>query len=147
MGNVWGIANPGVIALPQNAASDLACPANTQTFAWGGNTYVAPTPANYYPMVWGSLAILLGATPPTALSFGLMISGGASVDSQNVAPALLLANATLNLPIALTGPSSPTAFTGLGGQIQLWVNPTGQAVTFKGIGTRVLTALFRGPDQ
>jgi hypothetical protein len=46
----------------------------------------------------------------------------------------------------MVGVPSPTLWLGAGTFINISIQPTGQAATLKTVGTRVLLALFRGPD-
>lgn len=147
MGNVWGIANPTGVPAPASIGSDVPCPAGAGTWTLVSSALTANTPGNYYPIVWGNLAFLCGATPPTALTFSLAINNGAYVDTQTVPPALLVASATLNIPVTMVGLNSGTAWLGAGSTVWIGVNPTGQAVTFKFAGSRLICALYRGPDQ
>jgi hypothetical protein len=146
MGNIWGIANPLPVALLSSVGSDVPCPTGGPTTLMFSSFIPVAGPGNYYPMVWGVIAILCGATPPTAISCGFNISGGSLVDSQTVPPAMLVANATIILPVAMVGPNSATAWLGGTGYIGFTLTPTAQAVTFKFSGSRILVALFRGPD-
>jgi hypothetical protein len=147
MGNVWGTANPMVPPGVFTPSGDTSCPAGTNTSLFGTSSYSAPTPGSYYPFVWANLVFLCGATPPSALSVAMAIDNGSMVDTLIVAPALLVANATVNLPVVMVGPSSSTQWLGAGTWVYLFFNPTGQAVTFKFAGSRVVVALFRGPDS
>jgi hypothetical protein len=63
-----------------------------------------------------------------------------------VAPALLVASATLNLPLYLLGANSGSLWIGAGQNVQLTVLPTGQAATFKFNGSKMIPLLLRGLD-
>lgn len=107
---------------------------------------VAQDVGNYYPFIICSLAILLGATPPTALIVDFGIGAGSAVDTYTAPPAILLANATIIPSFALVGANSATQWTSPGATINVNLTPTGQPVTTKQVGSRAIVALFRGPD-
>lgn len=146
MGNVYGIANPGVVPTLVSTGGDVACPAGTETTVLTSAAIIAPTPGDYFPLIWLSAAVLLGATPPTALVFAFKIGAGSDVVTFTQPPATLVANATLAATPILLGVNSGTAWVGTGSVINVTVNATGQAVTFKAGGSQALIALFRGPD-
>jgi hypothetical protein len=146
MGNVYGIANPGVIAGVYTAGSDVVCNAGAETTVLTSGALSAPGPGDYYPVIFGVLVVLLGATPPGALTYAFKLGAGSDVDSNVVAAALLIANATLNFPIFLAGANSGTAWVGAGSTINITLLATVQNVTWKFSGSRAVVALFRGPD-
>jgi hypothetical protein len=124
---------------------DVALPAGTETVVMTSLGLVAPAPGNWFPLILGVIAVLLGAVPPTALTIAFK-TGGSDVDTMVVAPALLVANATLNLPLYLLGLNSGSLWIGAGQAVQLTALPTGQAATFKFNGSKMIPLLLRGLD-
>ena len=148
MANNYGIANLGLIIQEPFQAGDVACPAGTETTIMSTTAMKGTDPSGVYlPWVFFNIAILLGATPPTALKIAAKIGAGADFNSYNVAPAVLVANATLSLGLSMVGGASIAPWQGAGSIINLTVNPTGQAVTAKGQPGYADVFLFRGPDQ
>jgi hypothetical protein len=146
MGNVWGTANPLIVPTIATSGSDIVLTAGAFLGIFQSPNMIGPSPGNYYPMVFGTLAILLGATPPTALNYYISVNGGSGMDQQFVPAALLIANATLNLPIFMIGTSSGTAFSAPGGYVSLGAQAITQPATFKFATSRMIVTLFRGPD-
>lgn len=142
----WGVASPLALPAAYNPTGDVACPAATRTVIIAAAGVVAQDVGNYYPFLVCSLAILLGATPPTALSIDFGIGAGSAVDTYTLPPAILVANATVIPHFALVGANSATQWTNPGATINVNLTPTGQAVTLKQVGSRAVVALFRGPD-
>lgn len=127
---------------------DVACPAGSTTtvLSIGGNntTVLALGTDTFSPNVDITLAILLGATPPTALVVSYNTVGGpGNIDTYSVAPATLVANATLVIGITLIGPASKLTWQTATAPI-IQVDPTGQAVTVKNVGSRGIFSLYQG---
>ena len=147
-GALWGnaIPIPAAASYGNIGAVDVACPSATETNVVTTGALVALNNGAYYPEIWGVLAILLGATAPSALVCAFRLGAGADVDTYTVPPALLTNAATLMVQINLVGVNSASAWVGAGSTINVTINPTGQAVTCKAVGTKVVVALNRGPD-
>jgi hypothetical protein len=97
-------------------------------------------------MIFGQLGISLGATPPSALLVYARLNGASQFDSFNVDTNFLVGNANLFIPVLLYGPRSVSSYMGIGTQIQIGVNPTGQAVTCLQNITRAYVMLGRAED-
>jgi hypothetical protein len=146
MGNVYGIANPLSVPAIVVGGGDVACPAGSPTTVLSSAALSAFAPGDYYPMIWAYLAILFGATPPTAMSVGFQLGAGSTVDFMALPVPLFVANATILFTVPLVGANSGSAWVGAGSIINVTVNPFAQAVTFKYANSRAVIALFRGPD-
>ncbi len=146
MGNVWGIAEPTPLPAVFTPAADVACAAGTETTVITTGALSTPNPGNYYPRLYLSLAILLGAVAPTALVIAFRLGIFVDVDSYTVAPALLVAASTLYPSVTLVGLNSGSIWITPGSTINITVTATAQAVTCKQVGSRALVGLFRGPD-
>lgn len=144
--SVWGVAKPLLLPTVFAPSGDVSCPAATQTTVITSGALVALDASNYYPLIWGVVALLMGATPPSACTIQFILGAGAQVDVYTVPPAALTANATLMVPLMLIGVNSKTNWVSPGSTINVQVNPTGQTITTKQVGSRLLMALFLGPD-
>jgi hypothetical protein len=146
---IWGVADPQPAALNYVTAgpgSDVAVTSSTATTVITTGAIVMLNPGPYYPLIWGVLTIVLGGTAPSALIVTFILGAGSAVDTYTVLPALLVNSATLVVPVFLVGVNSATAWIGSGSTINLQVTATGQAVTVKGVGSRMMVGLFRGPE-
>lgn len=142
--SIWGVnqalPNPSIVT----AGADVACAAGTET-----NVLIA-TISSVAPgqnlSLQSDLAciIVLGATPPTAMVIAARVGAGADYDAWTVPPAALVASANLSLSPSLLGTFTRNALAA-GSTINITVNPTGQAVTFKAQ-SRVVHSLFIGAD-
>jgi hypothetical protein len=87
----------------------------------------------------------LGATPPTALTIALsLVTAGANQDTFALPVGLLTANAVILASCTLFVANSGTIWFPTGDEVQITVNPTGQAVTCKAVGTRGIISLPQG---
>ena len=119
-----GLALPGAYGASFSFGSDVAVSTS------GSNVGFTSPPAardagSYRFHVVGVLFIALGATAPSALTVGAALAPTITVPA-----ALLVANATIALPIGLSGFDTVLAGQQLG-PAQVAVNPTGQGVTVK----------------
>lgn len=148
MGNLYGVAGqpPLAVVAACIGAADVAVASGTETNVIASGALAAAFPGNYYPVMTGLLAVLLGATAPTGLTVAFRIGAGSDVDSYTVATALLVNAATIQIPICLVGASSGTAWIGAGSTLNVTLNPVAQAVTAKFVGSRCLFQLLRAPD-
>ena len=144
--SIWGIANP--LPIPQfvTFGSDVPLPAGSSTQVVISGTFQAATGLNVYPWLMATFAILLGATPPTALQVTGNIPLTATFFTYVVPPALLVANATLLFTVGGAGASSRTTYAGAGNTIGISAQPTTQAATAKFVGTAMFCGLGLGPD-
>jgi hypothetical protein len=146
MGNIWGTQDQMYGPNPYTPTGDVSCPAATITTVVTAASFPALSAGNYIPSITGWLALTLGATPASAIQVAFQLNGGANVDSFNVFPALLLANANILIPIQLRGVNGDAVWRPPGATITVSLNPTSQAVTCRQVGSRVLVYLLRGPD-
>lgn len=128
--SIWGVnqsqPNPAIVT----AGADVACPAATETTVLSALLSGTTPGINTVIETSVACAIVLGATPPTAMTINARIGSGADYDSWTVPPALLTASANLSLAPTLVGILARGLLLG-GATINITVNPTGQAVTFK----------------
>ncbi|SRR5579884_1068332 len=148
MGNIYGVANPQPIAAAYGTASsaDVTLTAGSEITVITTGAIVAPSPGFWYPMIWLSWTVVLGATASTALVFAFKLGSGADVDTFTIEPGLLQNNAELQSCVVLVGVASATAWVGSGSTINITGKATAQNATFKGVGSRAVVRLIRGPD-
>ncbi len=146
MGNIWGVANPVPLPTIAGPSGNVTLPVLTETTILSSAAIIAPYPGAYYPIVYCQLFVLLGAAPPTSLTFGFKLGAGADVDTAVVNPALLVANATIAFYGTMVGANSPTAWIGAGSVINVTGLVGGAVATAQVAGSRCLFALARGPD-
>lgn len=144
-GNLYGVSQPGVF--PAVAfGGDVACPAATDTVILTSPVVLASSSGYYFPLLLGQLVFLCGAAAPTAFSIKARVQGQAAFATSAVAPGLMVNNGTFIMPYTTFGNASGTAFWPSGSIIEIVANPTTNALTFKGVGSLVIIALFHGPD-
>lgn len=145
---IWGIADPTPAALVYGTASaaDVTLTAGTEVTIITTGALAALNPGPYYPIIWLLVAVLFGGTASTALQFAFLLGSGSDVDTYVVPPALLVNSATIALGIPLVGVNSAGAWIGSGSTINITGKATTTACTVKGVGTRALVQLMRGPD-
>ena len=147
-GSLYGIANPlaepAIYGTPSGA--DVSLGAGTENTFITTGAIAALNRGMYYPSVALSVTILLGAMAPAALQFAMLLGSGSDVDVYVVEPGLLVALAELVIAIPLRGVLSGSAWVGSGSVVNLTYNATTNDITVKGVGTRALVSILRGPD-
>lgn len=143
--SIWGVnqalPNPSIVT----AGADVACAAGAETNVLSGTITAVGPGQNLALQSDVACVIVLGATPPTAMTINARVGAGADYDSWTVPPAVLTASANLALAPSLVGTFARNALAA-GSTINITVNPTGQAVTFKAQ-SRVVHSLFIGADS
>ena len=139
--SIWGVnqslPNPSIVT----AGSDVACPAGSETNVLSATITAATPGLNLALQSDIACVVVLGATPPTAMTINARVGAGADYDSWTVPPAVLTASANLHLAPSLLGNFARNALAA-GSVINITVNPTGQAVTFKAQSRAVHTAFI-----
>lgn len=143
--SIWGVNQSLAGPTIATAGSDVACPAGSETNVVSANVPTGFSGINGVMMVDIACAIVLGATPPTALVIALRLGSGADLDSYTISPAALVANAILQIAPTLTSNLSRTGGNS-SGTMNVTVNPTGQAVTLKA-NARALFSYQLGNDS
>lgn len=144
-GNLYGVSQPGFTAVIPLIGGDVVCNAGVETNVYG-QAISAPSQGNWYLVISGVLVILMGATAPGAISIGARIGAAADFDSYNVGAAMLVNNATISIPILLMSAANQSNFFPGGSTFNFTLNATGQNITAKNLGSRLIYQLFRGPD-
>lgn len=146
MPNPWG-ANLGTFPpffTNLIGSADVACGAGVETNIVSIPGTTAYGPGTWLPGFLGSVAVALGATPPTFLNIGLRINNGADIVIQSVPNLALVASATLMIPLMLwSGTSSGTQWLAPGQTLQLSLSPGAQAITAKQTGSMIYYWLMR----
>lgn len=146
---IWGVQQESLAAtkfVTAGPGSDVAVSSSTATTVITTGALAALDPGPYFPLIAGVLVIVLGGSAPSALTVKFILGAGSAVDTYTVEPGLLVNSAELVVPVFLVGVNSAVAWIGAGSTINLQVTATGQAVTVKGVGSRIIAQLLRGPD-
>ena len=134
--------------LTATGAADVAVAAGGYTTALSvgcAGTALATTDVDsVIPVLFGVLVIYLGATAPTAMVIGFATTSGTEIDTYTVDPGQLVNSAKIVVPFHFVGAASRTSWLGAGLTPLIEVNPTGQAVTVKNVGSRAIFALLPG---
>lgn len=142
--SIWGVTQSLSSPVIATAASDVACPAATETNCLSASVVTGISGMNAYIEASLTGVIVLGATPPTALAIALRIGSNVDSDIYTVPPAQLVANAVLQIAVSLV--ISLSRSNGNASAIlNVTANPTGQAVTFKAQ-SRVVYSYALGAD-
>lgn len=132
----WGCNTATGTPVPLGIASDVACPAGAVTTALTTSApFIVVSNTGVSVIAFANLAIAIGATAPTALVVSLANVAGVPLAQFNVAAAAMVASATINVPVLLSALFSLAFLAPTGAPILLQVNPTGQAVTVRAIGS------------
>ena len=99
-----------------------------------------------YPLIFGVLSILLGATAPTALTVTYATVSGTPIDTMTVNPALLVALSTITVPIQLIGPLSKSLYSGAGTDPLIQCNAATTAATLIAASSRAIFQLAVGVE-
>lgn len=145
---IYGVANPLATAAVYTTASaaDVSVSADSKTTIITTGALTALNAGPYYPLIWLAVTVVQGATKPNALTYAFQLGSGSNVDSFVVEPGQLSNTGELFHCIPLVGANSASAWIGSGSTINITCLATAQAVTVKGVGTRALVQLVRGPD-
>ncbi|MGH7744560.1 MAG: hypothetical protein ACREQ5_07050 [Candidatus Dormibacteria bacterium] len=132
----WGCNLATGTPTPLSIASDVACPAGAPTTVLtSGFSFVVISNTGVSVLAFANLAIAIGATAPSAIVVSLANVAGVPLAQFNVAAAALVASATINVPVLLSQIFSLAYVGPTGAFILIQVNPTGQAVTVRAIGS------------
>lgn len=99
-----------------------------------------------YPVIFGVLAITVGATAPTAMTINYATVSGTPISSVSVAVASLVATTTVHIPFFLVGPLSSSLYVGAGVTPLVQTNPTTNAVTILQVGSYAIFQLAVGVE-
>lgn len=145
---IYGVANPLAAAAIYGTASadDVTLTAGSEVTIVTTGALTALNPGPYYPLIWLVAAVLCGVTAPTALQFAFKLGAGSDVDTYVVEPGLLTTSAEFVIAVPLVGVNNAAAWIGSGSTINITGKATTTACTVKGVGTRAMVQLVRGPD-
>lgn len=148
----WGCDLSTIAPTVLNANADVTLTASTVVTAIHSQSggvavpLIQTNPIDVYPVIMGSLAIALGATAPTACTVSYATTAGTAISSFTLAPAQLVANTTINVPVFFVGPLSSTLYTGTGKDPLIQVNCATTAGTLKAVGSQALFFLMVGVE-
>src|SRR5215469_3081320 len=74
---VYGVASPGVTPLTLTVAATVTLTAGAETTIGTFAQLVGTPGENYIPIIQGACSVLMGGTPPSALTFAALFTGGA----------------------------------------------------------------------
>lgn len=148
MANLYGVANAPSFSVFANTigSANIACPASTNTPIITTTAIVAPSQGYFYVLAWINAEVLIGATPPTSLTFTIAIGAGSFVNG--VGPAGSMIASTTELVSAATfSANSQVAWISPGSTVSIACNPFAQPVTVNNAGTWAMFTIMRAPDQ
>lgn len=143
----YGTANPGPTPALYAPANDVTLTAGSEVLAITTTSALVGFPGlSYIPVIFGLAAILMGGTASTALTLAARFAGGSDFATQVVPAAVLANNATLMVPVCLTGASIDAAADGTigGAAIEITGAAVTTAATWKKIGTQLTILLLPG---
>lgn len=143
--NLYGVANPVILPITASAAGPVSCSAGVETTLMSTPALVAPSAGYFYPLIWFTFTLNLGATPATGLTIAFKIGGGSDVDTFFTAGFGSYASNYTWLATTLLGQPSNTAWQAPGSIINITGNSGGQLSAIYNM--KYVVALFRAPDQ
>jgi hypothetical protein len=147
--NLYGVANPN--PLPNAAGTiggaNVNCPAGVETNFCAITINPAVSPGWYYPAVFGTVAILLTATPSTFINWAARIGAGADFQIQSTATTMLVASATLTISLFLYGFATFVSNPFGANTFNVTANPGVNAFSVGLNGTLFYGQWVRAPDQ
>jgi hypothetical protein len=145
-GNIYGVANPMPIPVGLQPGGDVTLTAGVEINIATNATLKALIQGNYYCLAFCTIAILFGATAPTALVFAATLNGGSDADVIGMAPASMVANATYVYSFTLSFGLSDSTWWPTAPTIAITGKASTTAATAKSGGTRIICQLMRGTD-
>lgn len=144
-GNVWGTSQPAA-NLVNGTGTDTTCNAGAETNVISFTAPASASPGNWGLLITGVITVLMGATAPSALSVGARFGSLADFDTYGVGVGTLVNSATVSYPVMLFLAATGAVINSAANALNVTLSPTGQNVTFKGIGSRLLLVWLRGID-
>lgn len=134
------------LPIPQilTLGSNVNCPAGVATQIFATTPLVGPQSQDVAPFMFVGLGITMGATPPTALQMFFGIVGSSNFFNLPLTANLLTAAAIQVLQGMAWGVKSQSAWLPPGAQLQVTVNPSGQAVTVNSFNSFAYAGLWLG---
>lgn len=144
--NLYGVANAQGAPQGISLGGNVNCPAGVETVVIQSNPLIAPTPGQFSVLITGLMAVFYGATPPTAINWGVRFNGGSDIILLQWGPATQAAGAWQLLPICVClGPYS-SQWQAPGSAMQITCLPSGSAVTANQYSCISYFTLIRSPD-
>lgn len=148
----WGTDLSGLAPTILNNNGDVVAGAGAwstaiRSQAGGTNVPLAQRTNNdFYPLVMGVLAIVVGIAPPTTLTISYALISGTPIATFAVNPAALIASTTVLVPFFLVGPLSQSKFSGAGATPLVEVFPATNGVTVSVSGSSAIFQLQLGVE-
>lgn len=127
-------------------AADVSCTAGAETTCITTGAIKTNIQGDFYPLIFGTLVMYLGATAPSALVIAFKIGAGSDVATITWDPGQLVNSAKILVPFCFVGANSSSAWFPTGSTINITANPTGQAATCKNVGSFAIVELRQGPN-
>jgi hypothetical protein len=146
--NQYGIADNPYLAASYGCVSgaDVTLTAGSEVTFITTGTIKTNLIGDFYPLIIGNLALAMGGSAPTALVLAFKLGSGSDVVTFTVAPAVLVASTTINIPFCFVGATSASAWFPTGSTINITGNATTNNGTAKNVGSYAVVWLVRGPN-
>lgn len=145
--NLYGVANPSPPLVVYSGGGDLALTPGTETNVISSAAIVAPSGGWFYPVVWTTITVVYGATPPTLLTLGGRIGAGADFANVIFDGNTYAATTQQQYIYTLIGPASQVAWQGAGSIVNVTLLAATTSCTFRAFASRAAIGIFRAPDQ
>jgi hypothetical protein len=148
----WGTDLSGLAPTILNNNADVVAGAAAWSTAirsqsGGANVpLIQRTNNDFYPLVMGVLAIVVGIAAPTALTISYAIVSGTPIATFAVNPTALIVSTTVLVPFFLHGALAQAAFQGAGVTPLVEVFPTTNGVTVAALGSSAIFQLQLGVE-
>jgi hypothetical protein len=147
--NLYGVANPNPAPTVAGTigGANVNCPAATETNFCALTIPPAVSPGWYYPICFGTVAILLTATPSTFINWGARIGAGSDFSLQSTATTMLVANGVFTISLFLFGLTTLVSNPFGANTFNVTANPGTNAFSVGLNGTQFIGQWLRAPDQ
>jgi hypothetical protein len=107
-GAIWGVANPVPVPTILSPTGDVTCTAGSEVICVATTAALVGQPGQgYFPLIFGVMTFLMGATASASLVIAARYHLGADFSgTQTVDTGLLANNATIAIPVVLIGPDA-----------------------------------------
>lgn len=104
-GAIWGVANPVPIPVVYSPSGNISCTAGVETTCVTTTNPLTGQPGQpYFPLIFGVMTFLMGATASVSLVIAARFASGADfAQTQTVDTGQLVNNATIAIPVVIIG--------------------------------------------
>ena len=148
----WGTNLSTIAPVLLSTEDDVTAEAGDWTTAIESQVDGTPVPVQFsktfdvVPSVRGALVVVLGVTPPSALELAYALTPGTPIETYTVEPGLLTTLAELVIPFEFIAPQADSLFKPPGKTPLIQIQPTGEDVTVKAVGSYGWFQLELGVD-